>query len=106
MAKVEYAFPVDKIHGRVSKKHKIGFIHRTASNKNFTTSYGKRRTEPSNSELEHRNKFSVVAGKARKRMINPSYIAQDQAGFAAQKRYTTLYGYIFRQEWDAYTPGE
>ena len=102
MAKVEYAFPVDKIHGRVSKKHKVGFLHRTASNRNFTTSYGTRSTQPSAEEIEHREKFAAVCKLARKRIINPSMSAADQAGFAAQKRYTTLWGYVFRQEWDAY----
>ena len=37
MAKVEYAFPVDKVHGRISKQHKVGFAHRKATNRNFTT---------------------------------------------------------------------
>ena len=44
MAKVEYAFPVDTIHGRISKSHKVGFAHRKQSKINYTTSYGKRTT--------------------------------------------------------------
>ena len=47
MAKIDYAFPVEKIHGKISKKHKIGFAHRTASGVNYSTAYGKRRTKPS-----------------------------------------------------------
>ena len=31
MAKVEYVFPVDKVHGRISKQHKVGFSHRKAT---------------------------------------------------------------------------
>ena len=40
MAKVDYAFPVEKIHGKVAKHHKIGFAHRVASKLNYTQSYG------------------------------------------------------------------
>ena len=43
MAQIEYAFPVEKVHGKISKKHKIGFAHRTASGVNYSTAYGKRR---------------------------------------------------------------
>ena len=35
MAKVEYSFPVEKVHGKVSKKHKVGFAHRADSNLNY-----------------------------------------------------------------------
>ena len=102
MAKVEYAFPVDKIHGKISKQHKVGFAHRIATKRNYTTSYGVRSTQPSVEELEHRAKFAAVCAAARKRIINPSQSAADQVGFSEQKRYATLWGYVFRQEWDAY----
>ena len=40
MAKIDYAFPVEKVHGKISKKHKVGFAHRIASGLNYTTVYG------------------------------------------------------------------
>ena len=44
MAKIDYSFPVETVHGKISKKHKIGFAHRTASGVNYSTAYGKRST--------------------------------------------------------------
>ena len=102
MAKVEYAFPVDKVHGRISKQHKVGFAHRKASKKNYTTVYGERSTLPGANEILHREKFAAVCKSTRLRMIDPNQVAQDQAGFAAQKKYPTFWGYVFKQEWDAY----
>ena len=54
MAQIEYAFPVEKIHGKISKKHKIGFAHRTASGVNYSTAYGIRKTKPSTAEVANR----------------------------------------------------
>ena len=106
MAKVEYTFPVDKVHGRISKQHKVGFAHRKATKRNYTTVYGTRSTPVTIDELNRRAKFAAVVQATQKRLINPTQNAIDQVGFAAQKRYATMYGYVFRQEWDAYTPGE
>ena len=53
MAKVEYAFPVETIHGKVARSHKIGFAHRKASKLNYTTSYGTRTTPYSQDEMAH-----------------------------------------------------
>ena len=102
MAKVEYAFPVDKVHGRISKQHKVGFAHRRASKRNYTTVYGERSTPPGANEILHREKFAAVCKSTRLRMIDPNQVAQDQAGFATQKKYPTFWGYVFKQEWDKY----
>ena len=102
MAKVEYVFPVDKVHGRISKQHKVGFSHRKATKRNFTTVYGVRSTKPGADELLRRDKFADVCRSTRARLINPQQVPIDQAGFAAQKKYATIWGYVFRQEWDKY----
>ena len=102
MAKVEYAFPVDKIHGKISKKHKVGFAHRKASAKNYTTSYGERTTPVKSSEIEQRNKFTAVCAAARERLDDPNYINVDQLGFSKQTKYKTIWGYVFKICWDAY----
>ena len=106
MAKVEYAFPVDKVHGRISKQHKVGFAHRRATKKNYTTVYGVRSTPASIDELNRREKFKAVVTSTRARMIDPIQFPLDQVGFSKQSKYATFYGYVFRQEWDAYTPSE
>ena len=102
MAKVEYAFPVDKIHGKISKQHKIGFAHRRATKKNYTTVYGARSTEPSTTEVAHRTKFATCVSNTRSRMMDPVQNPIDQVGYAKQSKYPTFYGYVFSQEWAAY----
>ena len=82
MAKIDYAFPVEKVHGKISKKHKIGFAHRTASGVNSSTAYGKRRTKPSTAESANREKFKAVVQAAQARLINPEYIQRYQYGFS------------------------
>ena len=102
MAKVEYAFPVDKVHGKIAKDHKIGFAHRKATKRNYTTVYGVRSTEASSTELAHRAKFAAVVASTRTRMMDPVQNPIDQVGYAKQSKYPTFYGYVFSQEWAAY----
>ena len=102
MAKVEYSFPVDKVHGKISKKHKVGFAHLNSTGRNFTVVYGQRSTPASSNEIEQRNKFTAVCAAARERMLDPTYINQDQLAFSKQTKYATLWGYVFRQVWDSY----
>ena len=102
MAKVEYAFPVEKIHGKVGKAHKIGFSYRKASKRNFTVAYGERVAPIKPGEITQRQKFSAVMANTMARLKNVEYIAQDMAAFSAQSKYTTLRGYVFKQEWEKY----
>ena len=102
MAKVEYSFPVDKVHGRISKQHQVGFAHRKASKLNYTTSYGKRASEYSQEELARQEKFRAVAAATRLRMKDPGKVMQDQAAFKEQSKYKTFYRFLFNMEWAAY----
>ena len=104
MAKVEYAFPVEKIHGKVAKHHKIGFAHRVASKLNYTQSYGQRTTPVTQTEMDHRAKFAAVCIATNDRLIDPEQMPIDQMAFKAQSKYKTLRQYVFNQEWQAYTP--
>jgi ADP-dependent phosphofructokinase/glucokinase len=106
MAKVEYAFPVDKVHGKISKKHRIGFAHRKATARNYTTSYGERSTPVTSNEMAVRTKFTAVCAAARARLGNINQIPLDQIAFREQTKYKTMWGYVFRQEWDAYVAPE
>ncbi len=102
MAKVEYAFPVETIHGKVAKSHKIGFAHRKANKLNYTTSYSKRASEYSQEELARQEKFRAVAASTRARMKDPGKVMQDQAAFKEQTKYKTFYRYVFNLEWESY----
>ena len=100
MAKVEYAFPVDKIHGKVAKSHKIGFAHRRASKRNYSVEYGKRSTPATSSEIAHRTKFATCVANTRTRMMDPMQLPIDQAAYAAVKnQYPSFYAYVFNLEW-------
>ena len=95
MAKIDFAFPVDKVHGKLAKSHKIGFAHRVASKLNYSTAYGVRSTAPTSKEIAHRKKFGEVAVQTTARLKDPMYIAADQAAFKAQTKYNTLRQYVF-----------
>ena len=95
MAQVEYAFPVDAVHGRISKKHKIGFAHRKESGKNYTTSYGKRSTPVSDDEKQYRTYWGQVASAVAQRMKDPTKQPQDQVAFKNQSEYPTLRAYLW-----------
>ena len=104
MARVEYQFPVDVVHGKISKKHKVGFAHRKASKLNYTQGYGERTTPVSAAEINHRNKFKAVQALARARMKDPERGPMDMVQWKLDnKGYTTFYGYCFHLEWEAYS---
>ena len=95
MAKIEFAFPVDKVHGRLSRQHKIGFAHRTASKLNYSTSYGQRSTPVSDDEKQYRSYWGQVASAVAARMKDPPRQPQDQVAFKNQSEYPTLRAYLW-----------
>ena len=95
MAQVEYAFPVDAVHGRISKKHKIGFAHRKESGKNYTTSYGQRSTPVSDEEAQYRTYWGQIAAAVATRMKDPTKQPQDQVAFKNQSEYSTLRKFVW-----------
>ena len=95
MAKVEYAFPVEVIHGKVAKRHKIGFAHRKASKLNYTQSYSPRSTKYSQAEKDHQAKFAAVAAMVNARLADPNQMPLDQLAFKGQSKYKTLRQYVW-----------
>ena len=95
MAHVEYAFPVEVIHGKVAKRHKIGFAHRKASKLNYTQSYSKRSTKYSQAEKDHQAKFAAVAAMVNARLADPNQMPLDQLAFKGQSKYKTLRQYVW-----------
>ncbi len=104
MAKVDYAYPVESIHGKVAKHHKVGFAQRKASKLNYTQSYGVRTTPVTKKETDHRTKFGIVSIATAARLADPTKMQADQLAYKAQTKYKTLRQYVFNQEWQAYTP--
>ena len=103
MAKVEFNYPVESLHGKVKKDHKVGFAKMRATGTKFTHSYGVRSTAVKPSEVQARSKFAQVSASTIARMRNISTIANDTRAWKAQSKYKTLRGWIFRQEWDSYS---
>ena len=95
MAKVEYSFPVDKIHGRISKSHQVGFAHRTASKLNYTTTYGKRSTPVSDDEKQYRTYWGQLASAVAARLKDPTKQPQDQLDFKNQTEHSTLRKFVW-----------
>lgn len=99
MAKVIFDFPVAEVCGKVGKNAKVGFAHRNG--KTFMVKYGTRSTMPTEQEVAIRDKFKAAVSATRTRMQDPTQMAKDQAAFKAQSRYSTLYGYVFNQVYQA-----
>lgn len=95
MAKVDYNFPVEALHGKVQKTHNVGFAKRKDTGVNFTQTYTSRSHTPSENELSARAKFSAAAKATRARLQDPKQAATDQVAFQQQHKYKTLYGFVF-----------
>lgn len=101
MAKVDYAYPIESLHGKVSKAHQTGFAKRKDTDAKYTQTYTPRNVTPSSNELQARAKFAAAAKATRTRLQDPSQAAADQVAFAQQNRYKTLYGFVFAQVYNS-----
>lgn len=100
MARITYIEPVATVSGKLFNKSNIIFMRRKAATSNtdvpnFTHSVGKRSTQPSESELQHRSKFGTIAKAVSKRLVNPSQMATDQVNFKSQTVYKTLRQFVW-----------
>lgn len=99
MGKVTYMFPVADVCGKVDKTSRVIFAHRGATK--YTMMQGTRTTPVTEDELARQEKFASVVTRTRARLLDPTKMAADQAAFAAQTKYKSLYQYVFNQEWNA-----
>ena len=97
MAKVDYAYPVEALHGKVKKTHTVGFALRKDSGCKFTQSFSPSVAVPTEGQTEAQQKFAAAVKAARVRMADAKLQAQDLAAFKKQSKYKTLYGYVFSQ---------
>lgn len=100
MARITYIEPVQSVSGKLFKSSNIIFMRRRAATSNtdgpnFTHSVGKRSTQPSENELQHRSKFGSIAKAVSQRLTNPTEMAKDQVGFKGQSTYKTLRQYVW-----------
>ena len=102
MAQVVYEDPIHHLSGKISKKYRTCYNYRKRSDRKYTSIHGERTTPVKETELAARAKFSAVVKQARLHMLDPNHADMDQLGFSRQDKYTTLFGYVFRQVWDSY----
>ena len=107
MSKIHYEFPVKCVHGKISKDDKICLKKLEA----YGTCYGVKRddwtmqykTEAAATAARQRQaKFRAVVLAAKERKVDPTKKTADEAAFAAQTRYKTMWAYLFHLEWLAY----
>lgn len=91
MAKVDYTYPIEALHGKVKRTHSVGFAMRKETGAKYTHTL----TAPSEAQSEVQQKFAAAVKAARVRMADASKQAQDLIAFKKQSKYKTLYGYVF-----------
>lgn len=101
MAKVDYAYPVEALHGKVKKIHSVGFALRKETGAKYTQTYSHTLSAPSEAQSEAQTKFATAVKATRTRMADASKQAQDLLAFRKQSKYKTLYGYVFSQVYGA-----
>ncbi len=105
MARVTYIDPIATLSGKIVKRHKTIYMVRQAATANakmlenpcFTTSLGKRSTEPSAAEQEQRKRFGAICKATLVRMQDSSQSVADALAFRSQREYTTLRQYVWHQ---------
>ena len=106
MAKIKTIRPIESISGTLKKSDKVGFAVRKATAKNFTVTRDDWTPhispEKRGQVLAHQAKFKAVAQLARLRMMDAQHRQQDELAFKAQSKYSTLFGYLFHEEWLTY----
>lgn len=95
MAKVDYSYPVEALHGKVKKSHTVGFAKRTDTGAKYTQTYTHTLSAPSEAQTEVQQKFANAVKATRTRMADASKQAADLIAFKKQSKYKTLYGYVF-----------
>lgn len=97
MAKVTYEDPIHHLSGKISKKFRTTYCFRNSSNRKYTQVHSERTGAPSDGELDSRERFTRAAAAARNAMRDSTKLQTHIAAFKQQKRYTTLFGFIFAQ---------
>ena len=98
---ISYLAPVDNASGKIfGKKQKFVAVRRKVGKRQRgCAATGERTTPVTSHEQELREKFAAASAATLTRMRDPNQVAEDQAAFANQKKYATLRGYIFAQEY-------
>lgn len=119
MRQIKTVMPVDSMAGRLSKvkvsKYDPNRYGKKGSYVGFNLSYSAKNffrvidkpfnyltTATSQAALLRQEKFKAVSLAARQNLTDPTKRAALEAAYALQTKYATLWGYAFKQAWDAY----
>ena len=104
MAHVTLAAPITGLSGKLSKSHSVVFNMRQAptSNQrmidrpcytNYRDPYKKVRL--TDNQKSWNTQFAEIARMTRERLEDPSFMANDMAGFSKQTKFKTINAYVF-----------
>ena len=103
MARVRYIRPIESVHGKLLKSDKVGFAMRKKSLTKYTVTRDDWSMHYSASEeqaaKQRQAKFKAVSQSAHERLMDPTKRQADEKAFKAQSKYTTLFGFVFHEEW-------
>ncbi len=101
MAKVYYSEHIARIQGKVCRKDPNGITYMTRcdSGTNFVQHRHYIPQDPTAAQLAAQTKFTAACAAVNAVMSDPVQLATYRAAFKAQKKYPTLRGYIFAQEY-------
>lgn len=101
MAKITPMDLVKSMTGKICEHSDISFAQRGETL--YTIKRCNERTTPySEKELAHQAKFKSVVTAVQERLKDDVQRPADETAFKAQKKYKTLYAYVFAQEWAEY----
>ncbi len=101
MAKIYYSEHISRIQGKVCRKDPNGITYMTRCDSG--TRYVQHRhyipQTPTENQLAAQEKFKAAWAAVAAIMQDPEQIAANIAAFKAQKKYPTLRGFLFAQEY-------
>ena len=104
MAHVTLAAPITGLSGKLSKSHAVVFNMRQAPTSNERmidmpcyTNYRdpRKKTQLTNNQKTWNTKFAEIAQMTRERLVDPSFMASDQAAFLKQSKFKTIRAFVF-----------
>ena len=103
MSKFNLEAPFSDFKGKICKHTKI--IYKRLGNTNYTSQICHPRTEPfSNDELARQSLFAQASAATKTVLADSTQKATATAEFKAQKKYSTLRGYVFAREYAKLIP--
>jgi len=99
MAKLEWKYPIEAVHGALKKKV-FGAAKRKLANAegeqyNYSVTYGQRSKEFTTDEIERQTRFKAIAQMVATRRKDISKRVADHVAFKAQTTYKTFTKYLW-----------